>query len=71
MCCSILGVTHTCSDEDIKKYYKRQAILVHPDKNKQPGAEEAFKVLAHAFEAIREPVSNKSTNTFCEITISH
>lgn len=56
-CCSILGVTNTCSDDDIKKYYKRQAVLVHPDKNSQPGAEEAFKILVHAFELIGEPVS--------------
>lgn len=53
---NILGVTQDCTDEDIKKYYKRQAFLVHPDKNKQPGAEEAFKILAHAFEIIGEPV---------------
>lgn len=55
--CSILGVTNHCTDEDIKKYYKRQAVLVHPDKNSQPGAEEAFKILVHAFELIGEPVS--------------
>lgn len=41
----------------MKKYYKRQAFLVHPDKNNQPGAEEAFKILVHAFELIGEPVS--------------
>ncbi|KAK3922286.1 DnaJ-like protein subfamily C member 14 [Frankliniella fusca] len=52
---SILGVTPTCSDDDVKKYYKRQAFLVHPDKNNQPGAEEAFKILVHAFELIGEP----------------
>ncbi|KAG5325507.1 DJC14 protein, partial [Pseudoatta argentina] len=52
---SILGVTPTCSDDDIKKYYKRQAFLVHPDKNHQPGAEEAFKILVHAFDIIGEP----------------
>ena len=45
----------TCIEEDIKKYYRRQAVLVHPDKNRQPGAEEAFKILAHAFEMIGEP----------------
>lgn len=49
---SILGVTPKCTDDDIKKYYKRQAVLVHPDKNNQPGAEEAFKILVHAFEMI-------------------
>lgn len=52
---SILGVTPKCTDEDIKKYYKRQAFLVHPDKNNQPGAEEAFKILVHAFDMIGAP----------------
>lgn len=52
---SILGVSVDCSDEDIKRYYRRQAFLVHPDKNQQPGAEEAFKILQHAFDLIGEP----------------
>lgn len=52
---SILGVNVKCSDEDIKRYYRRQAFLVHPDKNQQPGAEEAFKILQHAFDLIGEP----------------
>ncbi|KAH1009269.1 hypothetical protein HUJ04_001648 [Dendroctonus ponderosae] len=52
---SILGVTPKCTDDDIKKYYKRQAFLVHPDKNNQPGAEEAFKILVHAFDMIGAP----------------
>lgn len=37
------------------RYYKRQAFLVHPDKNPLPGAEEAFKILVHAFDMIGEP----------------
>ncbi|XP_065222879.1 dnaJ homolog dnj-5 [Planococcus citri] len=57
---SILGVTKNCPDEVIKKYYKRQAVLVHPDKNNQPGAEEAFKILVHAFELIGEPERRKA-----------
>ncbi|XP_063226646.1 uncharacterized protein LOC134533199 isoform X2 [Bacillus rossius redtenbacheri] len=57
---SILGVTPFCTDDDIKKYYKRQAFLVHPDKNNQPGAEEAFKILVHAFELIGEPERRKA-----------
>lgn len=52
---SILGLKADSTDEDIKKYYKKQAILVHPDKNSQTGAEEAFKILRHAFEMIGEP----------------
>ncbi|CAC5387821.1 DNAJC14 [Mytilus coruscus] len=49
---SILGLRFDCCDDDIRKYYRKQAILVHPDKNKQPGAEEAFKVLGRAFKLI-------------------
>ncbi|CAG0879856.1 unnamed protein product [Cyprideis torosa] len=52
---SILGVAPSCTDDEIKRYYRKQAVLVHPDKNKQPGAEEAFKILAHAFDLIGEP----------------
>lgn len=54
---SILGVTTECPQEQIRKHYKKIAVLVHPDKNKQPGAEEAFKILQRAFELIGEPVS--------------
>lgn len=54
---SILGVGPDCSQEQIRKHYKKIAVLVHPDKNKQPGAEEAFKVLQRSFELIGEPVS--------------
>lgn len=57
---SILGVRPDCTDDDIKRYYKRQAFLVHPDKNPQPGAEEAFKILVHAFDIIGEPERRQS-----------
>lgn len=53
---SILGVPPDSSQEQIRKHYKKIAVLVHPDKNKQAGAEEAFKVLQRAFELIGEPV---------------
>ncbi|XP_058812424.1 uncharacterized protein LOC131676979 [Topomyia yanbarensis] len=56
---SILGVSPECSQEQIRKHYKKIAVLVHPDKNKQPGAEEAFKVLQRSFELIGEPENRK------------
>lgn len=57
---SILGVTADCSQEQIRKHYKKIAVLVHPDKNKQAGAEEAFKVLRRSFELVGEPESRKT-----------
>ncbi|ELT92502.1 hypothetical protein CAPTEDRAFT_134765 [Capitella teleta] len=52
---SILGLQSNVTDEEIKRYYRKQAVLVHPDKNQQPGAEEAFKILAHAFDLVGQP----------------
>ncbi|XP_070562827.1 uncharacterized protein [Ptychodera flava] len=57
---NVLGVSRDASDEDIKKYYRKQAMLVHPDKNNLTGAEEAFKILGHAFEILGDPAKRQA-----------
>lgn len=41
-------------EDDVKKGYKKVALRMHPDKNKAPGADEAFKRVAHAFSILSD-----------------
>ncbi|CAH8356694.1 unnamed protein product [Eruca vesicaria subsp. sativa] len=44
----ILQVEMSADDIMIKKQYRKLALLLHPDKNKLPGAESAFKLIGEA-----------------------
>lgn len=48
----ILGLERTCTVEDVRKAYRKLSLRVHPDKNKAPGAEEAFKSVSKAFQCL-------------------
>ena len=61
----ILEVARTASGEEIKKSYRRLAIKFHPDKN--PGdhaAEEKFKELGEAYEALSDPQSRAAFDQY-------
>ncbi|KAI1426324.1 DUF1977-domain-containing protein [Xylaria sp. FL1777] len=42
----------TCTDADIKKAYRKQSLLTHPDKNGHEHADEAFKMVSKAFSVL-------------------
>uniref|UniRef100_A0A6J0SK79 DnaJ homolog subfamily C member 16 n=1 Tax=Pogona vitticeps TaxID=103695 RepID=A0A6J0SK79_9SAUR len=48
----ILGVSRTASQAEIKKAYKKLAREWHPDKNKDPGAEDKFIQISKAYEIL-------------------
>ncbi|KAG9482762.1 hypothetical protein GDO78_011416, partial [Eleutherodactylus coqui] len=56
----ILGVSRTASQADIKKAYKKLAREWHPDKNKNPGAEDKFIQVSKAYEILSN--EEKRTN---------
>lgn len=48
----ILEVSKTCTDAEIKKAYRKQSLLTHPDKNGHEHADEAFKMVSRAFSVL-------------------
>ncbi|ESQ46612.1 hypothetical protein EUTSA_v10000086mg [Eutrema salsugineum] len=45
----VLGINPEADDETVRKRYRKLAVLLHPDRNKSIGAEEAFKFLSQAW----------------------
>jgi len=50
-----LGVEPGAGDAEIKTAYRRLARRYHPDVSKEAGAEEKFKAVNEAYEALRDP----------------
>lgn len=57
---SVLGVEPSAGDAEIKSAYRRLARKYHPDVSKEPGAEERFKAVNEAYEALRDPGRRKA-----------
>ncbi|XP_075109669.1 uncharacterized protein LOC107791701 [Nicotiana tabacum] len=51
----ILQIDMMADEVTIKKQYRRLALVLHPDKNKFPGAEAAFKLIGEANMLLSDP----------------
>ncbi|XP_074648299.1 dnaJ homolog subfamily B member 14-like [Tubulanus polymorphus] len=62
----ILGVGRDTSENDLKKAYRKLALQMHPDKNKAPGATEAFKAIGNAFAVLNDPEKKQRYDLYGE-----
>lgn len=51
----VLGISREADQKTIKDAFRRLALQYHPDRNKEPGAEERFKEIAEAYAVLSDP----------------
>ena len=62
----VLGISRTASADEIKRAFRKLAAKYHPDKNldNKKTAEEKFKEVAEAYEALNDPEKRKRYDQF-------
>lgn len=57
---TVLGVSKAASEEDVKKAFRKQAKVLHPDRNaSDPKAKDKFAELNSAYEILGDPAKRK------------
>lgn len=63
----VLGVERGCSDEELKKAYRKLAMENHPDRNGgSKEAEERFKEISEAYDVLRDPQKRAAYDRYGE-----
>ncbi|KAI4364582.1 hypothetical protein MLD38_020655 [Melastoma candidum] len=62
---AILQVEKTVDETTLKKQFRKLALLLHPDKNKFPAAEAAFKLIGEANRVLSDWESRSSYDVKC------
>ena len=60
----VLGIGKNATDEEIKRAFRKLAMQYHPDRNHEDGAEEKFKEVNEAYEALSDPEKRTAYDRF-------
>jgi curved DNA-binding protein len=62
----VLGVPRNADQSEIQRSYRKLARQLHPDINKELGAEERFKDVSEAYDVLSDPEQRKKYDAFGE-----
>lgn len=60
----VLGVSRDADQSEIQRSYRKRARTLHPDVNKDPGAEDEFKELSEAYDVLSDPDQRRRYDAF-------
>ncbi|KFD46446.1 hypothetical protein M514_12675 [Trichuris suis] len=60
----ILGLSKNFTEAELKKQYRKLALQFHPDKNRVPGASEAFKAIGNAYAVLSDSAKRERYDMF-------
>lgn len=66
----VLGVEKGASQDEIKKAFRKLAFQYHPDRNKEPDAEEKFKEISEAYAVLSDEQKKAQYDRFGHAGIS-
>ena len=67
---TLLGVARNASEEDIRRAFRRKAMEYHPDRNKNPDAEEKFKEINEAYQVLSDSKKRVQYDRFGKAGVS-
>ncbi|KAE8718624.1 Bifunctional 3-dehydroquinate dehydratase/shikimate dehydrogenase isoform 1 [Hibiscus syriacus] len=65
----ILQTEQSAGESLIKKQFRKLALLLHPDKNKFPGAEAAFKLIGEANRVLSDQMARSQYDLKCRVLV--
>ena len=63
----ILGVAKGSSQEEIRSKFRRLALEYHPDRNKEPDAQDKFKEINEAYQVLSDPNKRAEYDRFGKV----
>ncbi len=67
----ILGITREAAPKEIKDAFRRLALKYHPDRCKEPDAEERFKEIAEAYAVLSDPAKRSQYDQRGHAAVGH